>query len=374
MSMRILFWTESFWPSIGGVETFSRQVLPRMRSRGITFCVVTGAGAAPAGTSYAVDGIPVRAWPFYETLARRDPSRLAALRGEIRELKNEFQPDLVHLNTLTYSAVFHLETRDACPAPVLVTIHSALEQQDTGPDSIGGRVLRSADRINACSNAVLAEARRRLPDRAPRMTSIPYGAEIPGAAVRPRQLEEPVILCYGRMVRPKGFDLALQAFAAIVRTWPQARLCLAGDGPERPRLEELAARLGVEDRVDFAGWVKPDDVPELLNRATLVVVPSRWEEPFGLVALEAGAMARPVIAARAGGLAEAVEHQRTGWLVTRESVAEFATAIDRLLREPELAEALGQAARRRVADRFSWDRCARSYEDLYRELLQGACP
>ena len=85
------------------------------------------------------------------------------------------------------------------------------------------------------------------------------------------------MLCLGRVIPSKGFDLALRAFGKLTDQFPNARLVFAGDGPDRPLLQRKASELGIADAVDFVGWVSPDDVPTILNSATVFVLPSRIE-------------------------------------------------------------------------------------------------
>jgi glycogen(starch) synthase len=114
--------------------------------------------------------------------------------------------------------------------------------------------------------------------------------------------------------------------------------------------------------------VPPGAVPELINTASVVVVPSRWDEPFGLVALEAALMARPVVATRAGGLAEVVEHGITGFVIEKDDVVALASAVVHLLEHPGEADRIGSAARRRALERFAWDGCVDEYERLYQHV------
>jgi glycogen(starch) synthase len=173
-------------------------------------------------------------------------------------------------------------------------------------------------------------------------------------------------LCLGRLVPGKGFDLALEAFALIAHRFPEARMVMASDGPERSSLEELARRRGIADRVDFIGWVAFEDISALLNASTIVLMPSRLPEGFGLVALEAALMARPVIAARAGALQEVVVDGRTGLLVDAEDHAALARAIERLLANPQEAIDLGACAQRRAREHYTWARHVEAFDALYR--------
>ena len=106
----------------------------------------------------------------------------------------------------------------------------------------------------------------------------------------------------------KGADIALEAFAHAVKRVPALELLVAGDGGERGALERRAAELGLCENVRFLGWVDPEGVSALLNRATLVLVPSR-QEAFGQAALEAATAGRPVVASAVGGLPEIIRHR-----------------------------------------------------------------
>jgi glycogen(starch) synthase len=120
--------------------------------------------------------------------------------------------------------------------------------------------------------------------------------------------------------------------------------------------------------VRFLGGVDPRAVPGWINAATLLVVPSRWKEAFGLVALQAAQQARPVVGSRVGGLPEVVLHKETGLLVEREDPEALARAVLRLLADPTLAIRLGEEGRSRAAQRFSWTAHLDSFSKLYADL------
>jgi glycogen(starch) synthase len=252
-------------------------------------------------------------------------------------------------------------------------MHSPVMEDAERGDTLYGRGLRSARWVNCNSEAVRADLCRRLPELRSRSSIIYYGMDPPALVPSPRSHEDPVILGYGRLVHDKGFDLAIRAFRIVHRGFPRARLLLVGEGPERAALEGLAHELGLAEAVHFPGPVPPEDVPALLDAASLVVVPSRWDEPFGLVALEAALMERPVVATRAGGLVEVVEHGTTGRLVAREDPLALADAVIHLLENPAQADHLGRMARRRAMERFAWGRCVDEYEKLYEWTRDREC-
>jgi glycogen(starch) synthase len=211
-------------------------------------------------------------------------------------------------------------------------------------------------------------ARQLLPDIELPASHIYNGLATPSVVPTPLPFDAPRLLCLGRLAPNKGIDLALIALAAVIEHVPQVRLVIAGDGPARSELEQKTVELGLSDVVDFVGWVAMEQVPELINTATVVVVPSREWEALPLVALEAAFMARPVVAARDAGLPEAVLHEETGLLVETEDSAGLAQALIFLLENPKKAIQLGQAARQRALDVFSLQRFIDSYEALYVKL------
>jgi glycogen(starch) synthase len=176
-------------------------------------------------------------------------------------------------------------------------------------------------------------------------------------------------LCLGRLAREKGFDLALTALPSIASRFPGLNLVISGDGPERENLQRQAVDLGVDKLVKFTGWISPGAVPEVINTATAVLMPSRWEEPFGLVALEAALMARPIVAAKVGAIPEIVLHEQTGLLVEPENAGALANAVARLLEDPPTAERMGRRARRRALANFSFERHVDAYEAVYRSVV-----
>ncbi len=372
--MRVLFWTDWYLPSIGGVEIFSARLLPALARNGHEITVVAGHHRRGLPDEAEVDGVTIRRFWFHTSLADNDVDRIADGLRQVSALKRTLAPDLVHLNTLGPSVLFHLQSARSWPAPVLLTMHSPVRQDAVPPDTLSGRALRSANWVNCNSRAVHADLCRYLPEMSPRCSVVYYGMDPPRLRPTKRRSDPPHIVGYGRLVPDKGFDVAVRAFATVIRRRPDARLVLAGDGAARPDLERLVERLGLARSVTFSGIVAPEDVPPLLDGASLVVVPSRWDEPFGLVALEAALMARPVVATRAGGLVEVVTHGETGVIVDKDDPDALAGAILDLLADPARADRMGIAARVRARERFSWDRCVAAYEELYETSRRMEAP
>jgi len=370
--MRILYWTDWFLPSIGGVEVFSARLLPALVRRGHEITVVAGHHRTGLPPVTVVDGVTVRRYWFHQMLAANDLQGILETVARIGRLKQELGAEVIHLNTLGPSVLFHLQSLARWPAPVLLTLHSPLMRDVVGPETLYGRALRSPRWLNCNSHALRNDVCRHAPELEHRSSVTYYGMETPALDPAPRPREDPVVLAYGRLVPEKGFDLAIRAFRSILTRFPPARLVLAGDGAARSELERLVEASGLTGAVEFVGALPPEEVPRAINAASLVIVPSRWDEPFGLVALEAALMARPVVAARAGGLVEAVEDGVTGFLVDKEDPAALADAVTNLLADPLAADRMGATARARAVERFGWSRCVDEYERLYQWVASEA--
>lgn len=198
-----------------------------------------------------------------------------------------------------------------------------------------------------------------------RLVRLPNGVDAAAIAAAPATDLDlgPTVLFLGRLDPAKGVDTLLRAFADVARQVTDATLLVAGEGPERPGLELLAAALGLEGRVRFLG--RRSDPFGLLRQATVVAVPSR-SEGMSNTLLEAMAAGRAVVASAIPANREAAGDGAL--LVPPDDAAALGRALVRALQDAELRDALGAAARARVAARFSIDRVAEGYLELVERL------
>ena len=183
----------------------------------------------------------------------------------------------------------------------------------------------------------------------------------------------PVVGTVTRLVKVKDLDLLLDAMALLVERVPTARLVIAGDGPERPHLEGLAVERGLTGQVEFLGRV--EGVQPVLAGFDAFAMTSLYEG-LGISALEGMAMGVPVVATAVGGLSEVVEEGVTGFLVPRgpdraATAAALAARVAELLLDGPLRNRMGEAARVRVAERFSPQAAGRKMLAIYRRELSG---
>jgi len=165
----------------------------------------------------------------------------------------------------------------------------------------------------------------------------------------------------------KGHDVALSAMAHVVKEIPDAKLLLVGEGPLRPKLEELSRNLRIESSVVFAGF--RTKIAEITSLCELCILPSFFEG-MGRVLLEAGACGKPVVASNVGGIPDVVVEGVTGLLVPPGDPAALSDAVLRLMREPKLIIKMGEAARKRINEKYDAGTMVREITALYDVYLK----
>ena len=176
---------------------------------------------------------------------------------------------------------------------------------------------------------------------------------VPAALQRPRAMavsEVPEVLFVGQVIRGKGVDLMLKALSCLMGEW---QATIVGEGNHLESCKQLAEQLGISERVRFAGWVPHAQLDEYYRSARMLVVPSRWPEPFGMVGIEAMARGRPVVAFANGGIPDWLDHEHTGFLVAEADLSGMASAIQALLDDVALADRMGRAGSEHVQKSFS---------------------
>jgi glycosyltransferase involved in cell wall biosynthesis len=219
----------------------------------------------------------------------------------------------------------------------------------------------AAHRVVANSQAA-AECLRREGVAAEKIVVIPNGIDPTLFGPREYRGRPRTIAMVACLREEKRVDVLLDAAPLILARHPEAEIVIVGDGACRAELETRARTNHVADRVRFLGH--RDDVPAVLANADIFVLPSR-SEAFPNAIVEAMMSGLPVVASSVGGIPELVEDGRTGRLVPPGDVAQLAAAIIDILDHPDRATQMGQTARGRIEERYSFDRMVHQFEALY---------
>ncbi len=176
----------------------------------------------------------------------------------------------------------------------------------------------------------------------------------------------PMILFVGRLFKEKGVDHFLRALVDIKLSY---QAVIVGEGWEKESLKRLASNLGIGEKVEFKGFVRREEVTRLYRSARLLVMPSLWGEPFGLVGVEALSLGLPVVAYGVGGIPEWLENGKSGFLVEAGRIDLLSENIGRLVRDQILSKQLGQAGKKIVAERFTFRQHLENLRKVYREVI-----
>lgn len=368
--MRILFFNNDYWPSLGGVEVLTRNLALGLRDRGHDVAVAANLWRSNMPAVEIVEGIEIRRFTFNDAIAEPSGAVMARVLADVTAFKRTFRPDVVQANVPGTAQVFHLHS--LAPGEVgVAAFHCALDGWP-GMWQLARNIAARSAAIIVPSNflagnigEVLARPVKELEVighgiAAEQLLSIPPLPEIP-----PKRF-----LFAARLVALKGPDVAAEAIRLLAERGIAAELQMAGSGPLAGTLAETAARPELAGRIVLLGQVPQDELARRIADAAAQVAPSRSKESFSLVSAEAAFAARPVLASRRGALAETVVDGETGLLFEPGDPASLADAMQRLLQEPGLAARLGNAGRKRARSRYRLTDMIDRYEALYLDLIE----
>jgi glycosyltransferase involved in cell wall biosynthesis len=275
--------------------------------------------------------------------------------GAIRFVRalRKVHPDIIHVHAGGLSPRFL--GKAASGSKVIVHYHSLREESGRNVKRSG----RAADLVIANSRSTATTIRDCTP-------LVIYPGVNVGPRARRRNRSSVIIGTLGRLVPVKGISTLLSSMAVLLNKFPATKLEIAGEGPERERLEERANALAIESNVRFVGW--KSDSAGALRRWDIYAQPSA-AEGFGIAALEAMAAGLPVVASATGGLREAVVNRETGILVPPLDSSLLASALIELIGDSALRARLGDAGRERADTEFPISREVEEIQAAYASLL-----
>ena len=386
-----LLLTLAFPPMSGGVARWMYEIARRYPSPGI----VVSTGSHPDGSD--VDGT----LPSLVDRLPLPPKRLKTLQGLLLWARRSAVLARAHrsrfiwcgdIHPAGYPAKWTLE-RVGTPFGILLhgadllvlqhQVHRSAMKRRTSRALLGAAavLVANSEWTRGLAQSLLRELE--LEPGANRVRLVPLGTDpeffrpgTPTESVRERYglQQGRWVLSVSRLVPHRGIDVVLRALALLDGKEADVRYAVAGTGEARRELEQMIAELGLDQRVRLLGGVPDADLPALYNVAEVYVGPPRRAplggEGFGIALAEASSSGRAVIAARAGGVPEAVRDGETGLLVEPDRPAELADAMRRLLRDRKLTQRLGAAGRREIERYYNWDRVAADLERIAAEAAE----
>ena len=271
--------------------------------------------------------------------------------------------------------------------PMVLTVHSTEVGRAQGlhsPDSFSINGIEwwatyEANRVIVCSQSMKDEICNHFNIPEKKVDVIPnaidatkYQTSVDRGSVRQRYgvgWGEKLILCVGRLVPQKGIEYFIRAIPQIARHYPEAKYVIVGEGWSRDILEAEARASRHANKIKFTGFASDQEVIDLMTSADVLVVPSIYE-PFGIVALEGMATGVPVVASQIDGLAEVIDHERTGLFVFPRSPESIAWGIERILSDPDHARWLTENAKEKLHKAYSWEAVAMKTVEVYKKVVE----
>ncbi len=360
LDILVVNWLDRENPQAGGAETHLHEIFGRLVARGhrVTLLSSGWEGCEPHAT---LDGIAVH------RVGRRYTFSLAAPRYFHKVLKaHAFDVIVEDLNKVPVFTPYWTRT------PTVLLVHHLFGTtafREAGPLLAAGTwllerpipwvfrkqptiAISESTRDDLVARGMRAEAIEVIPN------GIDTGLYTP--APDGRRYDCPTVLYLGRVKKYKRIDLILAAVAVLAKEGLDLRLVVGGKGSHLPSLRSLAARLGIQDRVDFPGFVDTARKLDLFQRSWVHVLASP-KEGWGIANLEAAACGTPTVASDAPGLRESVVDGETGFLVPHGDVAALTRRIGLLCKDSTLRDRLGQQGRN-FAESYSWDASAEAME------------
>jgi L-malate glycosyltransferase len=298
----------------------------------------------------------------------------------VTDVKNsitEFKPDIVHAH---FASSYGLLGVKAGFHPLIISVWGYDVFHFPGRSFIHKNILKNnlskADKILSTSH-VMAKETNKYSDKIVEVT--PFGIDtelfkaddkVLKSSIFPFNDDDLIIGTAKPLENKYAIDHLIQAFARLAKKHPDLplKLCIAGKGSIRDKLDSLVEKLGIEKNVYFAGQLAHDKIPGFLNALDIFAALS-LEESFGVAVIEAGACEKPVVVSDEGGLPEVVENNVTGFIVPKGDIQAASDALEKLIINTSLREQFGQAARTRVKKLYDWNVCVRQMLNIYQDIV-----
>jgi len=374
LSMKILLFSTAYLPHIGGAELAVKEITDRLP--GVEFDLITAKLK--------------RGLPDFERIGKINVHRIGAGNkfldkpllpnlGFLKAIKlhkrNKY--DLIHgIMASQGSAAAYLFKFFYPRVPFILTLQEGDLDRNSPFDKFWqGRIIKKADVVIAISN-YLAEFVKRYSKKAP-VYVVPNGVDLKKFKIQnskfKNKIQNPeIIITISRLVKKNGVDILIKAFPVLLKNLGSnhlsPKLLIIGDGKERKKLEKLAQKLHIGDKIEFLGNVSPDEIPGYLSRADVFVRSSR-SEGLGSAFLEAMAAGVPIIGTAVGGIPDFLKDGETGLFCGLNDPKNLAEKMMLILNDENLRNKLVENGREMVEHKYSWDKIAEQMKRVYDKII-----
>ena len=411
--MKIAIASDIYYPMTNGVAVFSHNLALGLAKRGHEVMVICPSfnGEYHEDMEQGVKTVHLTSakFPFYPDQINEVPKRkeflgmpvprLAYKNGiwwstralsEVKKALDEFQPDVIHLQTAETIAIAVMYYVRKNNTPLVTTGHAY-------PDNVTGqfKFLKPVKKpVDAAVRTYMASFLKHseyatmptemaIDDLVPKnrkhfkvsVEALSNGVDLskftrgkPKVEIAKKysiDLKKPRVLYVGRVDPEKSIEKVVEAFALAIKKVPEAEFVVVGDGIAKPELEKMVAERGLEDKVRFLGRVMPPDLQEIYKTGTLFATASKTETQ-GIVLIEAAATGLPLVAVDAGAVKELCQNRRNGILCKPDNVAQMARAMVKILKDKDLQKkySLGSIE---VAKKHDINHTLSRFEEIYQK-------
>jgi len=352
----ILIFSAFYEPFEGGAERYVKEITRRLKEK-YDFIILTSRLSFKLPKYEERNGVNIYRLGIGTKLDKYLYPILALFKSF------SIEKDLIHAVLESYAGLslfFHQALSKK--TPTLLTLQSGRVKM---PKFLFKKIHQAPDKIQAISNAL---AKRAQEFGAKNVEVVPNGIDLDLFSQDLKIKKEKFrIICVSHLKKVKGLGYLIEAMPEVLARFPQTKLILIGEGPERKNLESQIAKLGLQNKVELKGKLTNRAIPEELQKAEVFVLPS-LSEGLGISILEAQSCGVLVIASKVGGILDIIEDGKTGILTEPRNPEQIAQAVIKIFSQPEFAQKLIQNAKDGL-DKYDWRNIAQKINRIYQELL-----
>jgi glycosyltransferase involved in cell wall biosynthesis len=362
--MRIIISCNEYLPSLSGVPVAVSNLAAMLIKAGHQVLIVTSKHDPALRKEETIQNIDVYRFGWSPKPVLTLPARFIDTLLKLLKIYRTFCPDIIYVHFLSTNALYFLILHWYLNFPFVISARGndidGLPHEKLFHRRMLESLFRRADVVGFCSKALKDRAGIYLSSANKAGVILGDGVNVTRIVqAEPFLTDTKYVFAVGRLVKKKGFDLLVQAFAKVLTDYPDLQLWIAGDGPERDSLDELINSLNVFSQIKLLGSINQEDIARY-HKASLFFVLSSREEPFGIVNLEAMAASKAVVATNVGGVPGVVCQGETGILVEPTVDGLFSGMLE-MLSDPKRMKHMGETGYKVAQQQFNWEEVVKSY-------------